>query len=308
MGEVGGSRAAQASRVTLPKLAPAPATVLAFLQAHFPRIGDWESRVARGLVRIEGGGVVDQETPFRAGLVVAYFREVAEEAPIPVEARILHQDAHLLVADKPAFLPVVPAGGFVQETLLARLQAQTGLHDLVPLHRLDRETAGLVLFSVDPATRGAYAGLFSGERIAKTYEAVAEAAERPAQAAWEVANRLEPGQPFFRMAVAEGPPNARSVITLLDWQPGRARFEIRPATGKKHQIRLHMAAIGYPILHDRFYPDLLPEAPPDFDHPLQLLAKRLDFIDPISGEARCFKSMQWLKFSPQRHGDTEKTM
>ncbi len=289
------SRAGQASRITVPKLAAMPATVLAFLQGRFERIQDWESRVARGLVRVAGGETVTASTPCRAGLVLEYFREVAEEAPIPFAARILHRDAHLLVADKPAFLPVVPAGGFVKETLLARLQLETGLADLAPLHRLDRETAGLVLFSVDPATRAAYAGLFSTERIHKVYEAVAEAMEPPVQAEWRVENRLEPGEPFFRMAIADGPPNARSRIRLLEWKDGRGRFEIKPATGKKHQIRLHMLAIGYPILNDRFYPELLPEGPPDYAHPLQLLAKGLAFVDPVSGEARRFESEQVLK-------------
>ncbi len=145
-------------------------------------------------------------------------------------------------------------------------------------------------------TRGVYAGLFSGERIAKSYEAVAEVAMQPTQTAWEVENRLEPGHPFFRMAVVDGTPNARSAIELLEWRPGRGRFQIRPKTGKKHQIRLHMLTIGYPILHDRFYPDLIPEATPDFDHPLQLLALRLAFTDPLSGEPRAFESQQSLKF------------
>ena len=199
------------------------------------------------------------------------------------------------MADKPAFLPVVPAGGYVKETLLARLQAETGIEDLVPLHRLDRETAGLVLFSVDPSTRAAYAGLFSGERIRKTYEALAVAATEPALREWRVENRLESGEPFFRMAIVPGAPNARSTIRLLAWKDGRGRFEIRPETGKKHQIRLHMLAIGYPILNDRLYPELLPEGPPDHAHPLQLLAKRLEFVDPVSGEARCFESEQTLK-------------
>lgn len=288
------SRAGQASRITVPKLAPMPATVLEFLKGHFPRIQDWESRVDRGLVRIEGGETVAASTPCRAGLVIEYFREVAEEAAIPGEVRILYRDAHLLVADKPAFLPVVPAGGYVKETLLARLQAETGFANLVPLHRLDRETSGLVLFSVEPATRAAYAGLFSGEGIAKTYEAVAEAPVEPTQNEWRVENRLEAGEPFFRMAIADGPPNARSTIRLLTWKDGRGRFEIKPATGKKHQIRLHMLAIGYPILHDRFYPELLPEGPPDFERPLQLLAKRLEFVDPVSGAPRLFESEQAL--------------
>lgn len=287
------SRAAQASKVTLPKADPAPATVLAFLSGRFPRIRDWESRMARGLV-LADGAPLGAAAPYRPGLVVTYFREVAEEAPVPFEARILHRDARLLVADKPPFLPVVPAGGFVRETLLARLQAQTGIADLAPLHRLDRETAGLVLFSVDPATRGAYAALFAGRGIAKAYEAVSEAAAEPARREWRVENRIEAGEPFFRMAIVEGTPNARSDIRLLQWQHGRARFEIRPETGKKHQIRLHMAAIGHPILHDRFYPELLPEGPPDFERPLQLLAKRLEFTDPLSGELRRFESEQVL--------------
>ncbi|MFN8010694.1 MAG: pseudouridine synthase [Holophagaceae bacterium] len=293
-GPEGTSRAAQPSRVTLPKAADPPATVLAFLEAQFPRIPDWEARIARGLVSA-GGEAVTAATPYRAGLVVAYFREVAAEAPIPFEARILHRDAHLLVADKPPFLPVVPAGGFVRETLLARLQTETGLRDLVPLHRLDRETAGLVLFSTDPSTRAAYARLFAEGRITKTYEAVAEASTEPARKEWRVENRLEPGEPFFRMAIVEGRPNARSDIRLLDWTDGRGRFEIRPETGKKHQIRLHMMAIGFPILHDRFYPELQPEGPPDFERPLQLLAKGLEFVDPVNGEARRFVSEQVLK-------------
>lgn len=287
------SRAAQASRVTLPKADPAPATVLEFLSARFPRIHDWESRMARGLVLADGQPLAVSAS-YRPGLEVTYFREVAEEAPIPFEARILHRDEHLLVADKPPFLPVVPAGGFVRETLLARLQAETGIADLAPLHRLDRETAGLVLFSVDPATRGAYAGLFAGRGIVKTYEAVSEAPVEPAQREWRVENRIEAGEPFFRMAIVEGSPNARSDIRLLEWKDGRARFEIRPETGRKHQIRLHMQAIGYPILNDRFYPELLPEGPPDFEHPLQLLASRLEFTDPISGEPRRFESEQTL--------------
>jgi tRNA pseudouridine32 synthase/23S rRNA pseudouridine746 synthase len=287
------SRAAQASRVTLPEAEPAPATVLEFLSARFPRIPDWDSRMARGLVRADGVPLA-ATAPYRPGLEVTYFREVAEEAPVPFEARILHRDACLLVADKPPFLPVVPAGGFVRETLLARLQSETGIANLVPLHRLDRETAGLVLFSVDPATRGAYAGLFAGRDITKTYEAVAEVGTEPAQRQWRVENRIETGEPFFRMAIVDGTPNARSDIRLLGWRDGLARFEIRPETGRKHQIRLHMAAIGHPILHDRFYPELLPEGPPDFAHPLQLLASRLEFTDPVCGEPRRFESEQTL--------------
>jgi tRNA pseudouridine32 synthase/23S rRNA pseudouridine746 synthase len=123
---------------------------------------------------------------------------------------------------------------------------------------------------------------------------VAAAPTEPAQTEWRVENRLGEGEPFFRMAIVDGQPNARSLIRLLDWKDGRGRFEIQPATGKKHQIRLHMLAIGYPILHDRFYPELLPEGPPDFERPLQLLAKGLEFVDPASGALRRFESQQTL--------------
>ena len=296
-GQTGGSRAEQASRVALRDLATPTATVLDFLSAYFPRVSDWSSRVERGLVRTEGGALVDAATPYRAGLVVLYYREVSNEPPVPFDAKILYQDANLLVADKPPFLPVVPAGKYVRETLLARIQRDTGLESLVPLHRLDRETAGLVLFAVNPAARGMLHGLFSSGRITKVYEAVAASVSEPHERTWHVENRIERGEPFCRMRITEGPPNACSDIRLLAQRDGRARFEIRPKTGKTHQIRLHLASIGFPILHDRFYPVLEPEAPPDFARPLQLVARRLEFVDPITGASRTFETEQKLAFA-----------
>ena len=145
-----------ASRLQLP---PGEwATVLDGLCAHFPQIprDTWLDRFARGRVQDAGGGVLDADTPYRVGMEVRYFREVIDEPRIPFEARIVFADAHLVVADKPHFLPVMPAGRFVRETLLSRLQAQLGNADLVPLHRIDRETAGLVLFSANETTRRAY--------------------------------------------------------------------------------------------------------------------------------------------------------
>ncbi len=293
-----GSRATRVSKVTLPKLDPAPASVLAFLEARFPAVDDWSSRVDRGLVREAGGAPLDALAPYRAGLELTYFREVAAEPEVPFAAAILHQDDHLLVADKPHFLPVTPAGAYVRNSLLARLQEQTGLHALAPLHRLDRDTAGLVLFSAERSTRGAYSRLFSEGRIAKTYHAVSPVVADLEACAWRVENRVEPGDPFFRMRCGVGVANARSDIRLMAARGGMGLFEIRPETGKKHQVRLHMAAIGQPILHDRLYPDLLPEAPPDFEKPLQLLAWRLDFEDPVQGGARSFESRLRLARSP----------
>ncbi len=292
----------QASRVTLPNLDPPPSSVLAFLQDRFPFVADWASRMARGLVREDRGPALAADASYRTGLRILYFREVGKEPDIPFEAKIIFQDSQLLVADKPHFLPVTPAGPYVRESLLARLQAQTGLADLAPLHRLDRETAGLVLFSVRRDGRAELSNLFQKDRITKIYHAVAAAEAGSDLRDWRVENRIEKGEPFFRMACVEGPINARSTIRLLAEQQGKGLFEVRPETGKKHQIRLHMAGIGHPILHDRLYPELQPEAPadapPDFEHPLQLLAKRLEFKDPITGAARVFESEQQLAWNP----------
>lgn len=296
------SRAMKASRVTLPKLDPPPSSVLDFLQDRFPFISDWESRMERGLVRVDGGEPLAVRAPYRVGLRILYFREVDAEPDLPFEAKILFQDAHILVADKPHFIPVTPAGKYVRASLLARLQEQTGFPGLAPLHRLDRETSGLVLFSIRQDSRAAFSALFQKSRITKIYQAVASGLTGTPSRAWRVENRIEKGEPFFRMACVQGPPNARSSIRLLAERHGYGLFEVRPETGKKHQIRLHMAAIGHPILHDKLYPDLQPEAPadtpPDFNHPMQLLAKRLEFVDPITGEMRIFESELELAWNP----------
>ena len=302
----GRSRALQASRVTLPRLDPPPSSVLAFLRDRFPGIDDWESRMARGQVRVEEGGLLAPDAPYRAGLKILYFREVGQEPIIPFEAKIIHQDANLLVADKPHFLPVTPTGPYVRTSLLARLQEQTGLDHLAPLHRLDRETAGLVLFSICPETRAGFSALFQKHLVTKLYHAVASMSAGTSVHEWRVENRIEKGEPFFRMACVEGPVNARTAIRLLAARDGYGLFDIRPETGKKHQIRLHMAAIGFPVLHDKLYPELQPEpppsAPPDFSHPLQLLAQRLEFVDPITGELRVFESELELGWNPLRDG------
>ncbi len=192
------------------------------------------------------GRALAADHPWQVGLEIHYFREVVDEPVIPFQEAILHVDAHLLVADKPHFLPVTPAGGYVQQTLLARLVARTGNPDLVPLHRLDRLTAGLVLFSMRPGTRDAYQRLFRERRIVKTYEAMAPAL--PGQAfPLERHSRLVPGEPFFRMAEVPGEPNARTRIEVIDGEGPWWRYRLHPETGRKHQLRVHMAALGAPI-------------------------------------------------------------
>jgi len=261
------------------------------LCARFPRIdrGQWQDRFARGRVRDAQGRALAADHPWQVGLEIHYFREVVDELVIPFQEAILHVDAHLLVADKPHFLPVTPAGGYVQQTLLARLVARTGNPDLVPLHRLDRLTAGLVLFSTRPGTRDAYQRLFRERRIVKTYEAIAPAL--PGQAfPLERHSRLVPGEPFFRMAEAPGEPNARTRIEVIDGEGPWWRYRLHPETGRKHQLRVHMAALGAPIRGDDLYPELNTAGQGDAAPALQLLAKALAFEDPLTGESRQFRS------------------
>src|SRR6187402_1129309 len=247
-------------------------SVLDFLCERFPAVSRdaWEDRVARGLVEADGHAV-DRLTPYRPGDVITYRREVPGESPIPFEETIVYQDDDLVVADKPHFLPVMPAGRYVEETLSVRLVRRLGNPDLVALHRLDRGTAGLVVFSARPESRDAYTRLFRERRIAKVYEALA--APLPQLGfPLERASRIERGEPFFRVREVEGEPNARSRIDVIERGERAWRYRLEPVTGRKHQLRVHMAALGAPILGDPLYPTLTPETDDDPAHPLALLA------------------------------------
>lgn len=279
------------SRLQLP---PGPwATLLEGLCARFPAIPAerWRDRFARGRVQRPDGAALSADAPWRVGQEIVYFREVENEPAIPFMETVLYQDAHLLVADKPHFLPVVPSGRFVRETLLARLRQRPGCQALVPLHRIDRATAGLVLFSLRPDSRSAYQALFGGRRMHKRYEALAPALPGMAFPA-ERRSRLVRGAPFFRMQEVEGQPNSLTGIDVLERGRGHWRYLLTPVTGRKHQLRVHMAALGAPIANDPLYPSLrqAPDGPEDFAHPLGLLARTLAFTDPLSGAMRHFES------------------
>jgi tRNA pseudouridine32 synthase/23S rRNA pseudouridine746 synthase len=274
------------------QLPPGPwPTVLDCLCARFPAVprAQWLDRMARGRV-VHGDGVrVTPDTPHRIGLEVHYYREVVDEAPIPFDEVVLHLDDHLLVADTPHLLPVMPAGAHVHETLLARLVRRTGNPALAPLHRLDRETAGLVLFSTHPDSRARYQALFRERRIDKAYEALA--APLPHVAFPHVrTSRLVAGEPFFRMREVEGTPNSETRIDVLTRGGAQWRYALTPVTGRKHQLRVHMAALGAPITNDPLYPSLVARAPGDHAAPLLLLAKQLSFVDPLTGAERRFSS------------------
>jgi tRNA pseudouridine32 synthase / 23S rRNA pseudouridine746 synthase len=277
------------SRLQLP---PGPwATVLDALCARFPAIDrdTWRSRFARGRVLAADGTPLSESTPFRVGAEIRYYREVDSEPSVAVQESILHVDEHLIVVDKPHFLPVTPGGIYVNETLLARLLKRFGEDGIVPLHRLDRLTAGVMLFSRDPKTRTHYQSLFRDRAIRKRYEALAP--PLPA-VSWphERRSRLVRGEPFFRTQEIDGAPNACTRINAIERGPEVWRYALEPVTGKKHQLRVHMAALGAAIQNDPLYPKLADQAPDDLERPLKLLARSLAFIDPLDGSARYFES------------------
>lgn len=279
------------SRLVLP--AGAWPSVLDFLCDRFPAIGRpvWIDRMERGMVEIDGVAI-DRLAPYRPGTRLAYRREVLAEPPIPFEETIVHADEDLVVADKPHFLPTMPAGRFVEETLSVRLMRRLDNPALVALHRLDRGTAGLVVFSARPESRDAYTRLFRERRIGKVYEALA--GPLPGLVFPHVReSRIERGDPFFRVREADGEPNARTRVEVLERGEHCWRYRLQPVTGRKHQLRLHMAALGAPILGDHVYPELRDE-PADFSEPLRLLARELRFVDPVTGQDRSFLSKRSL--------------
>ena len=265
------------------------------LHARFPQIGRerWRDRLLRGRVLDLHGRALAVDAPYQVGQQLQYFREVELEAPIPGEVLIIHRDADLLVVDKPHGLPVAPTGRYLHETVLSRLQRDLGLPDLAPLHRIDRDTAGLLLLSSRPDSRDAYAELFRQRRIEKRYQALAPAIPLPSLPCCR-RSRLAPGEPFFRMQEVEGDPNSETWIERVEGAGDLALYALRPISGRKHQLRVHMAAMGAPILGDRLYPRWLGPTPDQFEPTLQLLAHSLSFDDPLDGRRRHFTAQRML--------------
>lgn len=272
---------------------------LDFLVERLPFVSRqaWLARMDQGEVVDELARPVRADTPLLCGLRIYYYRHVAAEPTIPFEAEILFQDEHIVVADKPHFLPVTPGGCCLQNTLLVRLKNQLGLPDLSPVHRIDRDTAGLVLFAIHKHERGAYQALFRERTVHKTYEAIAP---WNAQIRFprEHASRMQESENFIRMHEVPGVPNSLTHMQVLEHNARWARYLLQPVSGKRHQLRVHMAALGLGLKGDGLYPvvDDAPEG--DFSRPLLLLARTLAFQDPITGQARQFTTHRTLGALP----------
>ncbi|MBW8756452.1 MAG: pseudouridine synthase [Burkholderiales bacterium] len=274
--------------------------VLAFLEARFPAVADWPARLARGDVLDALGRPLAADARVATGDLLWYWRDPPPEPRVPFDLELLHRDEHLVVVDKPHFLAAIPAGRHLRETALVRLRAALGIATLAPIHRLDRETAGVLVFSVRPRDRGAYHALLRERAVLKVYEAIAP---WPHGLALPLLARHRLEQPerdgFMQVRVVPGEPNAEARVELVErLGDAHALYRLEPRTGRTHQLRVQMNALGLPIVGDRIYPVLRPEpapgAAPDWSHPLQLLAREIAFADPVTGQARRFTSRRAL--------------
>ncbi|WP_433262848.1 RluA family pseudouridine synthase [Actinosynnema sp. CS-041913] len=277
------------ARLRLPEDGPWP-TVRDHLVARLPRVAPEriDLMLAEGRV-YDLDGPIAPDAPFAPGTSVWFHRDLPDETPVPFDIGIVHRDDAIVVVDKPHFLATIPRGRHIVQTALVRLRRELGLPDLVPAHRLDRVTAGLVMFVADPKLRGRYQTMFRDRLVRKEYEAIARydpALELPRT----VLSRIVKVKGVITAQEVEGPPNAETLVELVEHRDGWGRYRLTPATGRTHQLRLHMAALGVPIRHDDFYPVLHEKPLDDFTNPLQLLAKVLAFTDPVTGEHRRFES------------------
>ncbi|WP_040864849.1 RluA family pseudouridine synthase [Nocardia exalbida] len=249
---------------------------------------------------LHAGGIVDLDGPispdaaYVPGGAVWFHRDLPEETVVPFDIPVVHRDDDLLVVDKPHFLATIPRGQHILQTALVRLRRELDLPDLIPAHRLDRVTAGLLLFVINPARRGAYQTMFHKRTVRKEYEAIAPydpGLELPRV----VRSRIIKEKQVLAAREVPGEPNAETEIELLEHRDGLGRYRLRPHTGRTHQLRLHMNSLGIPILGDDFYPVLTDKPVDDFTRPLQLLAASLEFTDPITREARRFETTRTLQ-------------
>jgi tRNA pseudouridine32 synthase/23S rRNA pseudouridine746 synthase len=275
--------------------------LLQFFVTQFPHIpdGEWKQRFEEGLILDQEGQTLSASSPYLPNTHLLYFRRLTREPEIPFEEQILYQDEHILVADKPHFLPVTPSGLYLHQTLLNRLKKKTGIQPLSPIHRIDRDTAGLVIFSVRPSERAQYQNLFRDRAVKKVYEAIAPYSEElTKKLPMTYESRIEGSEHFLQMQEVQGESNTDTLIEVIEVREPWAKYRLTPGSGKKHQLRCHLNALKIPIKNDQIYPNLTPyqEYDLDFSKPLQLLAKEIAFEDPITKDLRSFKSLQELIF------------
>lgn len=288
-------------RIRLADPGQGPRSIPEELRRRFPdRLAELEDALEAGQVVTADGSPVTATTRRHRGMDVWTYRTPEPEIPVPHQIEVLFRDENLVVVDKPHFLATTPRAGHVTETALVRLRRDLGLDDLAPAHRLDRLTAGVLAFTVDPALRGAYQDLFAARRVDKTYLAVAPAPHGTPEVR-ERSSRIVKTRGILQAVEVDGEADAHTRIALLDTRDGAGPagtriglYRLEPTTGRTHQLRVHMNALGTPILGDDLYPDILEVTPGDFANPLQLLAESIAFTDPVTGQRRSFTTRRTL--------------
>ncbi|MBS7326082.1 MAG: pseudouridine synthase [Thiopseudomonas sp.] len=285
---------AGASRVVVPS--SSPQRLLDFLCQRFSRIPAplWQQRLQQGKVLDAQLQPLMADSVCHAGQVIYYFRELAHEVEVPFVEHVLFENEQLLVIDKPHFLAVSPVGGYVEQTVLRRLQTRFELPELTPVHRLDRLTAGVLLLCKTAQHRDTYQALFRQQQVVKEYEALAAPLPQLSLPHIRRSRMQADAQHFFRSCEVAGEANSETRIDVLHQHAHHWHYRLQPTSGRKHQLRVHMAALGAPIIGDDFYPQPLRRAADDFSQPLQLLARRLAFTDPLSGHPLTFVSLREL--------------
>jgi tRNA pseudouridine32 synthase/23S rRNA pseudouridine746 synthase len=247
------------------------------------------AKVTSGEVVAADGTVLNARSVMPPGSHVYFYRELADEVPVPFDIPVLHRDDDIVVVDKPHFLATMPRGRHVAQTALVRLRRELGLPELGPAHRLDRLTAGVLLFTTRREARGRYQSLFADGLVRKTYLA-RSAGTLSAELPRVVRNRIVKRRGNLQAVTEPGEPNAETLVEAL----GDGLYRLTPRTGRTHQLRVHMASLGLPIEGDPLYPKVIDVAPDDFSTPLQLRAHSIEFSDPYTGTRRRFVSRRTL--------------
>lgn len=280
-----------------PDRLPAWVTMRDFLLQRFPAEVPVEQMLASGEFVDRAGRAWTGEEPYRPNTFVWFHRPLEPEPAVPFAVDVLHRDARVVVVDKPHFLASTPRGTHVTESVLVRLRTSLDLPDLVPAHRLDRLTAGVLVLTTRREHRAAYAGVFQSREVHKTYEALASIDPSLAFPR-QVVGRIEKRRGSLQARVVAGEPNAETLVELIETRGRYGLYRLTPSTGKTHQLRVQMAGLGLPILGDPLYPTVLDVAADDFTTPLQLVARRLRFIDPVDRTPREFTSRIALDWPP----------
>ncbi|MCB2411499.1 pseudouridylate synthase [Demequina sp. TTPB684] len=270
-----------------------------FLLDRLPARAGVTDMLAAGDFVDETGCALTGGEAYRPHAFVWFHRQLAPEVPAPQPIEVLETHERFVVIDKPHFLATTPRGAHVVQTALVQARLTLDLPELAPAHRLDRLTAGVLVFTTRREFRGAYAGVFQSGAAHKTYDALAPF-DPDLEFPQHISNRIEKRRDSLQAEIVDGAPNASTRVEVVEVKGGYARYRLTPATGKTHQLRVHMAALGLPILGDSLYPSVVNVATDDFRDPLQLIARSLSFVDPVDGTPREFTSLRELRWPEER--------